>query len=72
MVALPGGKSRTKVLQISTPIGSSNITTLFYRGGPASLMIETTENDRAMSRELTVVLTVLGLAGGLWLLVAAL
>lgn len=35
-------------------------------------MDETTENDRAMSRELTVVLTVLGLAGGLWLLVAAL
>lgn len=35
-------------------------------------MIETTETDRAISRELTVVLTVLGLAAGLWLLLAAL
>ena len=35
-------------------------------------MVDTTENDRVVSRELTVVVTILGLAGALWLLVAAL
>lgn len=35
-------------------------------------MIDTTENDRLVSRELTVVLVVLALAGSLWLLVSAL
>lgn len=39
-------------------------------GDSRTAMASTTKQDAALAREITVVVTVLGLAGALWLLIA--